>query len=736
MWRPSVVIAFLGSVACGGGGSNHPDVRADPVRDAGDADRPQPEAGDAPLDAPLDIDGDAAFETTAADVSSEPSVGDVSSDAGVDMRGGDASSDVPDAPSWPVAAGTPGPFCTAGGWCWQHPLPAAVDMYDVWGSSANDVWVTADAFDLSKRPARTVLHWDGTRWLARNTPDGTGMTVSGTGRDDVWVLDVLPVGPKAPAEHAWHWNGTGWTKVVAPGIAITSLWPASSGDTWFAGQDDKGVWRVVRRTAAGWTSVGDPLPGPVHDISAPTNGEVWVVSTTAGGAADAYRWDGMKWQSYPHADGTWGSSGYTSVWALAGTDAYQWEQPRSIGGYRFSLARLQQGTWTRATSVWGPAISFSASTASDVWIVPSNKEYGDTLSARESRVVRRFDGTTWSAPSLDGAAWAADRQRTPMTALHRIGDEVWVVGQDGLVVRCAPGTCATLGTPLRDVHRFWTGDGGSLWALASRIDGQLTLMTLTVAGGWSPVAVPAPVPPTDLWAASSAAMWGLDRNEVRRFASGAWTTSLSTTSPLTAWYVRDDTALWVVEGRTTIRQRDASGWSARPTPAAFAAGTSSAKVGVWARAPDDLWLWDSAEARAWHWTGNAWSAIDLPGGAAPTGVWGDGTRWWLAAGRKILLWSGGALTPAYEHTDATTGAFTSIGGWAPDNVWAMFVDDHLVAPTPSVLVRLSGATVAKMAVDVAVERLPGGVGPWAAIALQGRGYWIGHARFGYILHRE
>jgi hypothetical protein len=81
----------------------------------------------------------------------------------VDDAGEDAGED-----AGPLDAGFDGGFipvvCSSGGWCWEYPFPAGVDLRSVWASADDDVW--AAGYD------NIAIHYRQGVWSAARLPPG------------------------------------------------------------------------------------------------------------------------------------------------------------------------------------------------------------------------------------------------------------------------------------------------------------------------------------------------------------------------------------------------------------------------------------------------------------------------------------------------------------------------------------------------------------------------------------
>lgn len=98
-------------------------------------------------------------------------------------------------------------------------------LAQVWGSSANNVYAIGSASDGLYSPSKSfplLYHYDGTRWTesSPSLPDGWTegylMGIWGSSANDVYVVGrgVNAAGNSIPL--IYHHNGTGWTEVSIP----------------------------------------------------------------------------------------------------------------------------------------------------------------------------------------------------------------------------------------------------------------------------------------------------------------------------------------------------------------------------------------------------------------------------------------------------------------------------------------------------------------------------------------
>ena len=128
-----------------------------------------------------------------------------------------------------------------------HPDNWQALFYDIWASSAKDVYVAGSA-----NTTRGILwRYDGNRWRDIKISITEGGPIAGTinfrdiygfGPNDVWVVgDRMERNPNAPPNflrHSLivHYDGSEWREIPAPpGNEINVIWGASPDNIWFGG---------------------------------------------------------------------------------------------------------------------------------------------------------------------------------------------------------------------------------------------------------------------------------------------------------------------------------------------------------------------------------------------------------------------------------------------------------------------------------------------------------------------
>jgi hypothetical protein len=313
-------------------------------------------------------------------------------------------------------------------------------LRDVWGTSANDVYVVGDA--------GTIRHYDGTKWTSQDS--GTRAALRGVHGSS--SSNVFAVGDDGTI---LHFDGKQWAaQPSATKFDLEAVWCAGPSDAFAVGVQGTTARFHDGRWSAETTVLGRPVSGGT-DYQADLLG-VWGSSASDVVAVGAFlskpmgrrivggglivRFDGQKWV---RDEGDF-QDGFTDVWGRAG-DAYctagffhglecRGRRPdddrRSIptvfqlGG---GLTSPTGWYYHSLTSVFGVSDSALLVTTSG-WQAPANKATDISISAAPSGLrpfprqglaaVLRYDGSRWTTelvvdkryqfqyPALE-AIWAA-----------------------------------------------------------------------------------------------------------------------------------------------------------------------------------------------------------------------------------------------------------------------------------------------------------------------------------------
>lgn len=143
----------------------------------------------------------------------------------------------------------------------ESPVPGAA-LYDVWGTSANDVYAVG---------GNRAFHFDGDSWSDISAP------VLGFGIENVWGFSENEL-YAAFLGNVFRYDGARWTWIAydAP-IVIWSVWGSSNTDMYFAGADTLGRAAVLHYDGTGWRMMSSAIPQAIHGVWGAPTGEVFGV---------------------------------------------------------------------------------------------------------------------------------------------------------------------------------------------------------------------------------------------------------------------------------------------------------------------------------------------------------------------------------------------------------------------------------------------------------------------------
>jgi len=307
--------------------------------------------------------------------------------------------------TWLLALGCAGGDVTAPErLVWSHVSSGtADDLWDVWGSSATDVWAVGSN--------GAIVHYDGTRWSrALDSVSYFFRGVWGSGPTDIWAVGFLSLNNTAPV--IFHYDGTGWARDAS--VADTLPWPPLS-DVW--GTSASNVWAVGY---GGWISRFDGSRWIDASVGSAFYSErIWGTSATdvwTVGPQTVMHYDGIGWSSQSvsvltarQLSAGWGAR-QDDQWAAGSTE----KGFLHFDGSRWSSVVPEDATSAMIYGMWGV-------TPSRIWAVSRTGTSGPGVGA-----IWQYNGTQWFIVAQDTmnltGVWASS------------GTDAWVVGDFGTVL--------------------------------------------------------------------------------------------------------------------------------------------------------------------------------------------------------------------------------------------------------------------------------------------------------------
>ncbi len=573
------------------------------------------------------------------------------------------------------------------------PVPAT--LFCAWGPSATDVWAGG--------ALGTLLHFDGHAWVATSAP--TTETVRGlwgSSASDVWAVGSGGL--------ILHFDGAAWTRVASPtGHALSAVWGRSATEVWSVGSAGEvlrfdgvrwtrasalpetrlesvattreatwavGAGGVVMRQVAGpWAVVDAGTSADLRAIYSPDGEDLW-----AAGDGVVLRWN--AWARAPMDDAdlivTVSGTGPADVWAAG--------------------ARLHHFDGVAWKTVPGPAVTWRVLRAvapDDVWAAGETPAHVGALAhwdgQRWTQVFTASFANVLSVWAADGGGWA-------------VGDGVWRL-QGGAWALHHP-------EPGRRLWSVWGDSLDDVWAVGDR-----GLVEQWSDGGWATVDAGTGATLLGVWASSPGDVWvvGLG-GTVRHYDGAAW-------QELDAGVGDGVVGVWgsaaddvYVAGTARVAHWD--GQALRPVP-----GPEQVGGALWGPGRDEVYtagrgvLW----RRAPEWKAvpveGIWAVGALPDGGIPAsfvGLSGTSNDLWAASTHWMLHWSG----QAWSLVDVPPQTYRGVFALGPSDVWAL---------GELGLSHFDGT-------HFGPSELPAGV-PLAAVWGQGDELWAAGAR-GLVLHRQ
>ena len=287
---------------------------------------------------------------------------------------------------------------------WSHvPSGTADDLWDVWGSSATDVWAVGSN--------GRIVHYDGSRWTSSlDSVSYLFRGVWGSGPTDVWAVGFRSFTNTTPV--IFHYDGTGWARDTS--VPDTLPWPPLS-DVW--GTSASNVWVVGY---GGWISHFDGSRWTYASVgSAVSSDRIWGTSATdvwTVGPQTVMHHDGIGWHAQSDSVLTarqlsagWGAR-HDDQWAAGSTD----RGFLHFDGSSWSSVALEDTASGFIYGMWGV-------TPSRIWAVSRTGTSGPGVGA-----IWQYNGMQWFIVARDTinltGVWASS------------GSDAWVVGDFGTIL--------------------------------------------------------------------------------------------------------------------------------------------------------------------------------------------------------------------------------------------------------------------------------------------------------------
>jgi hypothetical protein len=236
----------------------------------------------------------------------------------------------------------------------------------LWGSAGTDVFAVGSLWPFNAGYYEAyVARYDGTAWTPMPVGPGTCSPNGGGFRcnvelSDVWgssATDVYAVGnyrafdnPDADRAVVLHYNGQEWSEVVRePNLEFRRIWGSSPTDVYVTGNAlvageasrDRGAGVLWHFDGSGWSTVASPTSSPLGAIWGSSPSDVYLLGGAQGTSGTIWHFDGTSWTPINTGGADlldiWGSSA-TDVFAV-GENGTIFRGPAAIGATRRTAAR-------------------------------------------------------------------------------------------------------------------------------------------------------------------------------------------------------------------------------------------------------------------------------------------------------------------------------------------------------------------------------------------------------------
>lgn len=266
-------------------------------------------------------------------------------------------------------------------------------LYDVWGSSANDVFAVGDYC--------TIIHFDGNSWSQIYSDYGTLYGIWGTAWNNVfavggWENNIL------------HYDGSGWSEMYSDQRLLYDIWGSSADNVFAVGE----YGTILHFDGLSWTELDTQLSQTLYTVWGSSANDVFVATYNC-----IYRYDGYYWSESSNT----GIGSMGSIWGSSGNDIYASGAHGRCQHYDGgSWSTVDSGIDTNIRGLWG-------SSNRDIFFVGGSgyqNGYGEAI-------IIHYNSAVWTEYFREDAfplnsVWAGSQT------------DVFTVGYGGIVLRQVP----------------------------------------------------------------------------------------------------------------------------------------------------------------------------------------------------------------------------------------------------------------------------------------------------------
>jgi hypothetical protein len=268
---------------------------------------------------------------------------------------------------------------------------SSVSVSSIWGDPSGELFALR----------RVVLHYDGSAWSRTGLGGLDGFDVWGSSADDVFVVGKTLVGGSIA-----HYDGDVWTTTYTTKHGLYGVWGSSAKDVYAVGESST----ILHYDGVSWTPLDPPPDGnskTFQDVWGSSSSDIFVV-----GSDRVYHYDGSSWSVSLESGGSF-------IWGNAGDDAYvggpQWQLNGAILHYNgHEWTRMETGTQQDILGAWGSSsndmffvgrdnvLHWDGATWTESLRFPAGGGYGRAIWGRshsdvfvDGSQLYHYDGSAW-----------------------------------------------------------------------------------------------------------------------------------------------------------------------------------------------------------------------------------------------------------------------------------------------------------------------------------------------------
>ena len=234
-------------------------------------------------------------------------------------------------------------------WKEEDMLDFRYPLDEVWGSSANDVYVTATQ-------DKTVFHYDGNSWelLEMGATNHRFKAIWGSSANDVYLGGLHSTNPAGgnPTSSIFHYDGNSWEEVVRNNRwnYFKDMWGSSADNVYAVGPGNAG--KVLHYDGISWEEeIVDPnMPGNKYFIGiwGSSANDVYVVGKPGSNSelhSNIYHFDGVSWERI----NTGTDYNLIDIWGSSSEDIYTIGWDGKVLHYGITPYTIAEGSWLTET---------------------------------------------------------------------------------------------------------------------------------------------------------------------------------------------------------------------------------------------------------------------------------------------------------------------------------------------------------------------------------------------------